>query len=79
MLAEGTVEPIAEQLHQFLGRLGFKISGEPPGYRTLLLRFLEALIQEAEALSARDKGSPVDVEALAPLAHTWSPMWACLR
>lgn len=70
MLAEGDVEPVRKRLDEFLQRLGFHISGEPRGYRMLLIRFLEALISEGEALEKRDSGRPVDVEKIAPLGQT---------
>lgn len=63
-------DALRERLTEFLQRLGYRIVGEPRGYRTLMIRFLEARITEGEALQRRNAGKAVDIEKLAPLEQT---------
>ncbi len=71
MLGSGNVALVRPMLASFLALLGYRITGEPPGYRLLLMRFLEAKIRVSEALKERDVGKPIDIDAMAPSEKTF--------
>jgi integrase len=70
-LSLGEVEEVKPLLRRFIAEHEFKITGDPPGFRLLLMRFLEAEVRAEEATAARNLGQPVDIDALAPIGKTF--------
>lgn len=72
MLGSGELEALKPRLEFFLGEMGYRIVGDPEGYRKLLVRFAETLIREHELLDGRAQGQVFDTEAIAPISRCLS-------
>lgn len=70
-LSIGDVEAVKPMLRRFIAEQDFRITGEPPGFRLLLMRFLEAQVRAEEALAARNLGQPIDIDTVAPIEKTF--------